>query len=154
MTLGPVRCVTSVMEETHLFHLRQKLGITGDTSVAIVHPPKGSRWTCPMVHTDFVACARSRHRSRILPLDEGDRGARYRTLAAITYPSRSLWISWPKKSSTIDTDLSDHAVRHMSCLLRSTQSLCRGDTYTALRFVVAGGTRISTLLISRVRNVL
>ena len=134
------------MEETSSLSLAKKLGNTGDTSVAIVHPPKGFSLDLPDGAHRFrsvrkevdIVLAFFRSTKAI----EGE----IQNLAAITYPSSSLWISWPKKSSTIDTDLSDHAVRHIVLPLGLVDNkVCAvDDTYTALRFVWRRALRIST----------
>ncbi len=58
-------------------------------------------------------------------------------LGSIIFPSGSLWIAWPKKSSGVVTDLTDNAVRE-AVLPRGLvdNKVCAIDqTWSALRFV-------------------
>jgi len=58
-------------------------------------------------------------------------------LGAMVFPAGGLWIAWPKRSSGVATDLTDHAVR-ASALPRGLvdNKVCAVDgTWTALRLV-------------------
>jgi len=58
-------------------------------------------------------------------------------LAAIVHPAGGQWIAWPKRSSGVVTDMSDHVVRELS-LARGLvdNKVCAVDpTWTALRIV-------------------
>jgi hypothetical protein len=58
-------------------------------------------------------------------------------LGSMIFPSGGLWIAWPKKSSGVDTDITDDVVRDI--VLRGQlvdNKVCAIDgTWTALRFV-------------------
>ncbi len=58
-------------------------------------------------------------------------------LSRLVFPSGSLWIAWPKRSSGVTTDLSDHVVRDAALALGLVDNkVCALDaTWTALRFV-------------------
>jgi hypothetical protein len=59
------------------------------------------------------------------------------TLGTMIFPSGGLWIAWPKKSSQVETDLTDDAIR-LVALPRGLvdNKVCAVDeTWTALRFV-------------------
>ena len=50
-------------------------------------------------------------------------------LGAMVFPAGGLWIAWPKRTSGVATDLTDHAVRALGAATRPgrrRQSLCRG----------------------------
>jgi len=58
-------------------------------------------------------------------------------LAAMVRPAGGLWIAWPKRSSGVATDMSDHVVRDLA-LARGLvdNKVCAVDpTWTALRIV-------------------
>jgi len=58
-------------------------------------------------------------------------------LSRIIFPSGSLWLAYPKRSSGVPTDLSDHVLRDMALPLGLVDNkVCAIDaTWTALRFV-------------------
>ena len=58
-------------------------------------------------------------------------------LGAMIFPSGGLWIAWPKKSSGVSTDISDHAVRDIALPLGLVDNkVCALDeTWTAMRMV-------------------
>lgn len=53
------------------------------------------------------------------------------------FPLGSLWIAWPKRSSGVSSDLSDHVVRDTVLALGLVDNkVCAiDDTWSALRFV-------------------
>jgi hypothetical protein len=59
------------------------------------------------------------------------------TMSQMIFPSGNLWIAWPKKTSGIVTDISDHAVRAIALPLGLVDNkVCAIDeTWTALRMV-------------------
>jgi hypothetical protein len=59
------------------------------------------------------------------------------SLSQIIFPSGSLWLAWPKRSSGVTTDLSDHVLRDVALALGLVDNkVCAIDaTWTALRFV-------------------
>lgn len=58
-------------------------------------------------------------------------------LGRMIFPSGGLWIAWPKKSSDVSTDISDHAVRDVALPLGLVDNkVCAIDeTWTAMRVV-------------------
>jgi len=58
-------------------------------------------------------------------------------LGAAVFPAGGLWIAWPKKSSGVPTDITDHIVRELSSSLGLVDNkVCAiDDTWTALRLV-------------------
>lgn len=58
-------------------------------------------------------------------------------LSSLVYPAGGLWIAWPKRSSGVETDMTDHAVRAVA-LPRGLvdNKVCAIDgTWSALRVV-------------------
>jgi hypothetical protein len=53
------------------------------------------------------------------------------------FPSGGLWISWPKRSSGMETDVADVAVRNMALRhgLVDNKVCAIDETWSALRFV-------------------
>jgi len=53
-------------------------------------------------------------------------------------PDAALWISWPKKSSDVPTDLDEHAVRAIGLAagLGDVKICAVNDVWSALKFVV------------------
>jgi hypothetical protein len=58
-------------------------------------------------------------------------------LGRLIFPSGSLWLAWPKRSSGVPTDLSDHVLRCVALPLGLVDNkVCAIDaTWTALRLV-------------------
>ena len=58
-------------------------------------------------------------------------------LGRVIFPSGSLWIAWPKKSSGVSTDVTDHVVREIALPLGLVDNkVCAIDeTWTAMRVV-------------------
>jgi hypothetical protein len=116
--------------------LALKLGVRGHQRVALVHAPADFELDAPATTT--VRCRRSDAdvvlafftRARDLALEVG-------TLARHVFPSGSLWIAWPKRSSGRPSDLSDRVVRDMALALGLVDNkVCSvDDTSSALRFV-------------------
>ena len=59
------------------------------------------------------------------------------TLERLIFPAGGLWVAWPKKSSGVATDLTDHAARNLALALGLVDNkVCAIDeTWTALRLV-------------------
>jgi hypothetical protein len=62
---------------------------------------------------------------------------RLERLASMVFPSGGLWIAWPKQTSGMDTDLTDHAVRAAGIArgLVDNKVCAVDDTWTGLRLV-------------------
>jgi hypothetical protein len=117
--------------------LAQKLGVSPDTLLALVHakptfspelPPtvtirRGARGHADVVLAFFTRAVRLER--------ELDR------LARMIYPSGSLWVAWPKRTSGQPTDLSDHVVRAVALAgaLVDNKVCAVDDTWSALRLV-------------------
>ena len=62
---------------------------------------------------------------------------RLEKLGAAVFPAGGLWIAWPKRSSGVPTDVTDHVVRRLAIPLGLVDNkVCAIDeTWTALRLV-------------------
>lgn len=69
--------------------------------------------------------------------DQSSLTQRVANLSKTIFPWGGLWIAWPKKSSGVETDLTDHAVRDTVLPLGLVDNkVCAIDeTWSALRFV-------------------
>jgi hypothetical protein len=117
--------------------LSQKLGITGESTIALVHAPEG--FSIPSVNArrlkrvsgapgDVVLAFYFAHDDLVREIGKLERLAR---------PRGALWIAWPKKASGVVTDLNDQVVRD-TVLARGLvdNKVCAIDeTFSGLRFV-------------------
>jgi hypothetical protein len=121
--------------------LPKKLGITADSRVALIAAPEGfDRTIGPL--PDGVTV--STHAS--WPLDvivfftttRDELVERFPELARALDPAGGLWIAWPKKSSSLDTDLSQNVVMEVgiSDQLVDNKVCAIDEDWSALRFVV------------------
>jgi hypothetical protein len=126
------------MERPTNVSLATKLGVTEDAAVALLHAPADFEWTLPagvqitrrraLAHAD-VALAfftrRAQLEREVEPLSE------------LVFPDGSLWVAWPKRTSGVSTDLTDHVARELALPLGLVDNkVCALDqTWTALRFV-------------------
>jgi hypothetical protein len=117
--------------------LAHKLGVGRDTTFALVHAePTFSLEVPPSV----LVRRSARGRAQVV-LAFFSRTARLESeldhLARLVYPSGSLWVAWPKRTSGRPSDLSDHVVR-AAALTRGLvdNKVCAvDDTWSALRLV-------------------
>jgi len=117
--------------------LATKLGIRPGDAVALLHAPDDLVLELP----DGVSVRRRAGGRADVVVDfltrRGDLERRIDRLAAMVHPSSGLWIAWPKRSSGVATDLSDHVVRDLA-LGRGLvdNKVCAIDTvWTGLRIV-------------------
>ncbi len=63
---------------------------------------------------------------------------RFGRLKAILDPADGLWIAWPKRSSGVDTDLTEDVVRELALgsLLVDNKVCAIDDTWSGLRLVI------------------
>jgi hypothetical protein len=117
--------------------LADKLGIREGFSVAILSAPPGVVLDLP----PRVKVRRQARGAADVVLAFFDRQAtldrRLPGLASMIFPSGGLWIAWPKRSSGLVTDLSDHVVRGLALPrgLVDNKVCAIDETWSALRFV-------------------
>ena len=94
--------------------LAKKLGIKPGSTVAILSEPAGFRALLEPVPDDVTFRTSLRgHNDIVIAFFTEAAVLRRRlpSLAKAIYPSGGLWLSWPKKASSIETDMSGDAVR-------------------------------------------
>lgn len=114
-----------------------KLGIAEGSTVALLDLPADLRLALPA----SVAVKRTARGDADVVLafftERAHLDRRLERLGSMIFPSGSLWIAWPKKSSGVATDLTDDAVREIA-LARGLvdNKVCAVDgTWSALRVV-------------------
>lgn len=118
--------------------LATKLGIAEGAIVALLHAPKDFEWMLPSGvritrrrtagHTDVVLAFFTRRTQLERDLEP---------LSQCVFPDGLLWVAWPKRTSGVATDLTDHVARELALPLGLVDNkVCAIDqTWTALRFV-------------------
>jgi hypothetical protein len=117
--------------------LAAKLGITPGSDLVLLGAPADLALELP-------AGVRVRRRAGgradvvvVFVVERRRLGTRIDALASMVFPDGGLWVAWPKRSSSVTTDLTDGAVRELA-LPRGLvdNKVCAVDaTWTALRLV-------------------
>jgi hypothetical protein len=121
--------------------LPKKLGITGGARVALVGAPQNFGSTLGRLPDRVELRTRVRR-----PLDvivffttsRADLERRFAKLASALDPAGALWIAWPKRSSGIETDLTEDTLREVGLPTGLVDNkVCAIDgTWSGLRFVI------------------
>jgi hypothetical protein len=117
--------------------LSTKLGIKDRSSLMLLHAPASLQWEID----PSVTVKRSRRGSADVAVafytDASSLSDEIEALGKLIFPSSSLWLAWPKRTSGVATDLSDHVIREVALPLGLVDNkVCAIDaTWTALRFV-------------------
>ena len=94
--------------------LVDKLGIKPGSRIAILNAPRGYRATLGKLPPGVTVASAVRGHLPFIHFFTDSRGVFQRSLpkllAALT-PDGALWISWPKKSSGVVTDMTEDVVR-------------------------------------------
>jgi hypothetical protein len=112
--------------------LPNKLGIKDGHRVAVVAAPDGFALDARLVplgaDMDVILFFVLERRELEHSFDE---------LAALLTPAGSLWISWPKKASGVETDVTESVVREVGLArgLVDTKICAVDETWSGLRFV-------------------
>jgi hypothetical protein len=119
--------------------LIDKLGITSGAAIAILGAPSGyerTLGTLPPVsrhedlrsHLDFV---------QFFTTGKRELERRFAALARALAPAGMLWISWPKKSSGVATDLTEDVIRAVGLAhgLVDVKVAAIDDVWSGLKFV-------------------
>jgi len=123
--------------------LASKLGIRPGTVVAVLHTPDRLVLGLP----DGVTVKHRATGRADVVVDFVTRaaglGRRMERLSAMVHPDGGLWIAWPKRSSGVATDVTDHVVRDLALGLGLVDNkVCAiDDTWTGLRVVWRVGNR-------------
>ena len=117
--------------------LAKKLGITEDTTLALVKAPSG--WAIDLPAGVAVKRRAGGHADVVVAFFTAAAMLEKRldSLGAMVFPAGGLWIAWPKRASGVATDLGDNAIR-AAALPRGLvdNKVCALDaTWSALRLV-------------------
>jgi hypothetical protein len=121
--------------------LPRKLGVKEGTRLALVDAPAGFERTLGQLPDEVDVRERARG-----PLDlilffttsRRELERRFAKLAAALEPAGALWIAWPKRSSGVETDLTEDVLREVGLPLGlvDTKVCAIDDTWSGLRFVI------------------
>ena len=120
--------------------LVQKLGIKAGYNVAFVNAPPEF-----VQELDLPPGVKTNLRSKkrfdfvhLFTMSEKDLQARFSQWAAKLAPAGMLWVSWPKKSSGVETDLSENVVREIGLRTGLVDvKICAVDeVWSGLKFVI------------------
>ena len=120
--------------------LPQKLGFKPGTRYLLVGAPEGYARTLGQLPADTTVC---RPRDADLDLIQFFTASakaltsRFAPLAAKLQPAGALWISWPKKSSGVATDITETGVRRIGLAagLVDVKVCAVDETWSGLKFV-------------------
>ncbi len=117
--------------------LARKLGIVGGSVLVLASAPDAFRLELP---PGVVVRRQLQGRADVVVafVTSSNRlEQRLEKLAAAVFPAGGLWIAWPKKSSGVPTDVTDHVVRSLAIPLGLVDNkVCAIDeTWTGLRLV-------------------
>lgn len=94
--------------------LVEKLGIKPGSRLAILNPPRGYARTLgrlPRGTTRTRAVRRLLDFIHLFTRERRDLERRFPTLERALAPAGMLWISWPKRGSGVETDLTEDVIR-------------------------------------------
>jgi hypothetical protein len=114
-----------------------KLGVKEGSTLVLLHAPPTFTMEVP---SSVKVRRRSRGRADVIVAFFSRSTVLERQVEALgrmIFPSGSLWIAWPKKTSGVSTDVTDHVVREIAHPLGLVDNkVCAIDeTWTALRMV-------------------
>src|SRR2546422_7069043 len=119
--------------------LVQKLGIKPGTTIAILNAPKG--YERPLGKLPSVT-RKSNARTAIdfvqfFTREKRELERRFAALAQALAPAGMLWISWPKKASSVATDLTEDVIRVIGLAhgLVDVKVAAVDDVWSGLKFV-------------------
>ena len=120
--------------------LIKKLGIKENSTVIIINSPKNYSRTLGSLPESISLNKQLKGKSDFIQFfteNKKELTGKFPDLKKHLNPSGSLWISWPKKSSKIDTDLDENIIREIG--LKSglvDVKVCAVDqTWSGLKFV-------------------
>jgi hypothetical protein len=122
--------------------LPKKLGIKEGARLALVAAPDDFVESALAPLPDQVELrARARGRLDVIVFftkSRADLERRFGKLASALQPAGALWIAWPKRSSGVETDLTEDVLREVGLPqgLVDTKVCAIDDTWSGLRFVI------------------
>jgi hypothetical protein len=120
--------------------LPKKLGIKPGSRVAVLGEPADFGRTLGELPTDVVILRRARAPLDVVVAFFTSRATLERRLPALRaalHPAGGLWIAWPKRTSGLDSDLSEREVRELGLAAGLVDNkICAIDaSWSGLRFV-------------------
>ena len=121
--------------------LAAKLGIKAGCRVHVVHEPDGYRaWLAPL--PEGVAfqnrLAPSTDIVHVFSRDRAELGKRLAAFRARLGPAAVVWVSWPKKSAKVPTDVTEDTIRELALPMGFVDvKVCAvSDVWSGLKLVV------------------
>ena len=120
--------------------LVDKLGIKPGATIAILEPPQGYERTLgrlPSSVTRRISASGSLDFVQFFTSEKRELERRFRDLERALAPAGMLWISWPKKSSGVATDLTEDVIRAVGLAhgLVDVKVAAVDDVWSGLKFV-------------------
>lgn len=117
--------------------LAQKLGLKEGTTIALIDPPDGIEETLAPLPTGVVVRRGNRGRREMtlwFVTSRRELGRRFDAVARAVGET-TLWMAWPKRSSGVDTDLTEDAIREVALPagLVDTKVCAIDETWSGLR---------------------
>jgi len=121
--------------------LPQKLGIKPVHRVAVLRAPDGFHNVLAPLPDGVAVRDRARGPLDVILFFVRSRDqleSRFERLSAALNPAGGLWIAWPKRSSGVETDLTEDAVREVALPrgLVDNKVCAIDDTWSGLRLVI------------------
>ena len=121
--------------------LAAKLGIKADTRIHVVNPSDGYRELLAPLPSGVRFATRLSETTDLVHVFTTSRGALAKALQSYRKrlnPAAMIWVSWPKKSARLPTDVSEDAVRAIALPLGFVDvKVCAvTDVWSGLKLVV------------------
>jgi hypothetical protein len=121
--------------------LPRKLGLKEGTRVAFVGAPDGFERTLGQLPAEIEVRERARGPLDLivfLTTSRRELERRFTKLAGALDQAGALWIAWPKRSSGVETDLTEDTLREVGLPagLVDTKVCAIDETWSGLRFVI------------------
>jgi hypothetical protein len=97
--------------------LVEKLGIRANSTLAILSPPEGYSKTLGKLPAGVRPSGQLRGKFNLIHFftkKRDDLDGEFASLKQALHPNGALWISWPKGSSRVPTDVSENVVREIA----------------------------------------
>jgi hypothetical protein len=120
--------------------LHKKLGIKEGAHVALIGAPPGARDLIEPLPPGVTVSTRATKGVDVIlcfATKENDLAGRFEKLAGALAPDGGLWIAYPKKSSSLETDLTFQSVQDigLEAGLVDNKSCAVDDDWSGVRFV-------------------
>ncbi len=120
--------------------LAKKLGIREGHQVALLNAPRGFELKLDGL-PDTAAVTRDEIAGHVdvivlFAVEKAQLATAFPSLAPLVFPAGNLWVAWPKRSSKVNTDLTEDVLRQIGLPLGMVDNkVCAvDDTWSGLRF--------------------